>query len=151
MLPFVDDDYGGLDESGRFGLFLTPDDASLTIDPAGEPGGRVGEFLPHEPIDGCWRLPFDWPAAMGPSPDVLYTVTVPPAATVRHEYGLYYVDACASGRFTFESTFDLTNTDPPLVEALYRTRLGFDVIVAPGEELRLDVHEPAVAGTHPTE
>lgn len=146
VLPFVDDDYGGLDESGRFGLFLAPDDTALSVAPEGQSAGPVGRFLPDEPTDGCWRLPFDWPAAEGVQPGILYTVTVQPGEAVRHEYGLYHVDDCEAGRFTFEGTFDLTNTNPPLEQGLRRTRLGFDLVVSPAETLRLDVHDPVVAG-----
>lgn len=144
VLPFVDDDYGGLNESGRLGLFLAPDDTTLTIQPQGERGDRVGQFLPDTPTDGCWRLPFDWPAAQGVEPAIRYTVSVPPGETVSHEYGLYFVDACEPGRFTFESDFDLANTDPPLQGALHRTRLGFDLTVSRAGALEVDVHEPLI-------
>lgn len=145
VLPFVDDDYAGMDESGQLEVFLAPDGASLTIDPADTSGGRVGQFLPETPTDGCWTLPFDWPAARGARPAILHTVSVPPGEAVRHEYGLYYIDGCEAGRYTFEGTFDLANTDPPLAGALYRTRLGFDLTITPAQTLRVDVHEPRVA------
>lgn len=147
VLPFVDDDYAGVDESGQLGVFLAPDDTSLTIDPDGASGGPVGRFLPDAPTDGCWTLPFDWPAARGGRPAILHTVSVPPGGAVRHEYGLYYIDACEVGRFTFEGTFDLANTDPPLRGVLYRTRLGFDVTISPDQTLQVDVHEPQVGTT----
>lgn len=151
VLPFVDDDYAGLDESGQLALFLAPDDTTLTIQPEGERGDRVGQFLPDTSTDGCWQLPFDWPAARGAEPAVRYTVSVPPGETVSHEYGLYYIDACGPRRVTFENTFDLANTDPPQVGTLRRTRLGFTLTVAPAEPIRVDVHEPRVGGRTSTD
>lgn len=151
ILPFVDDDYAGVDESGRLGVFLAPDDTSLRIQPPGTPGGPVDQFLPDAPTGGCWTLPFDWPAVRGVRPSVLYTVSVPPGERVRHDYGLYYIDACRAGRFTFESRFDLANTDPPLQGRLHRTRLGFDLTVTQAETIRVDVHEPRVGPQGPAD
>lgn len=151
VLPFVDDDYAGVDESGQLGLFLVPDDTALTVQPEGSSGGPVEAFLPGEPANGCWTLPFDWPAAKGPSPALLHTVSVPPGDAVRHEYGVYYLDGCEAGRYTFESTFDLTATDPPLEGALYQTRLGFDLTITPAQTVGVDVHEPRIRNQQPTD
>lgn len=144
VIPFVDDDYAGVDDSGQLGLFLAPDDAALTVKPEGTSAGRVGQFLPDEPRDRCWKLPFDWPGARGVSPAIFHTVGVPPGEQVSHEYGVYYIDRCEAGRFTFESRFQLTNTDPPLEQALYPARLGFDLIISSAETVRADVHEPVI-------
>lgn len=143
VLPFTDDDYAGVDESGRFGLFLSPVDASLTIETE-DTVGPLGEFLPDEPTDGCWTLPFDWPAARGTNGTILHTVSVPSDEAVTHEYDLYYLDACDTGRFIFESTIDLANTDPPFEETLHRVSLGFDLTIAQTGTLHVDVHEPRV-------
>lgn len=144
VLPFVDDDYAGADEAGDLGLFLVPDDADLTISPGGGKPAPVEAALPTAPTDGCWSLPFDWPAARDGRPAVLHAVTVRPGRTLHHGYRLYFIDECTAGRFTFVNTFDLAAGDPPHERDLHRARLAFDVVVDESMALDVRVREPEV-------
>lgn len=150
VLPFVDDDYGGLSPGGTLELFLVPDETDLVVGPADRPPRPVEAYLPDRPTDGCWRLPFDWPAAWTTRPAVVHTVSVRPGRGVRHGYTLYHIDDCTAGTYGFEGHFDLTNTDPPLTGALYRTRLGFDLTVAPSGAVSAAVRPPTVGRTGST-
>lgn len=129
-VPFVDDDYVGTDWSGDPGVLLVPDGSELTVDPAGADPGPIGEFLPESSPDGCWTVPFDWPAARGPTSDVLHAVPLQPGEHRRHGYGVYSLDGCATGTFSFENTFDLAAGDPPFGRDLVRARLGFDLALS---------------------
>lgn len=144
FLPFVDDDYAAPDETGEPALMLVPDDAKLAVDPAGAAAGFVDEFLPDEPTDGCWSVPFDWPEARGSHTLTLLAVSLEPGDRHEHAYGLYFVDDCAPGRYRFVNTFDLAAGDPPRETDLVRVRLGFDVDVDESMAVRVAVHEPTV-------
>lgn len=144
VLPFVDDDYVGVDRTGHPTLFLAPDDAGLTIAPAAGDPGPLGEFLPAAPVEGCWSVPFDWPAAWGPQPAILRTDSLDPGETRRHGYGLYYLEACVAGTFAFASTFELTSAEPPFGGPATRARLGFVVTVTGDLEVLVGVQDPVV-------
>lgn len=145
VLPFVDDDYAGLDGSGEFGLFLAPADTTLVIDSGDTLEASVGASHPDRRPDGCWTLPFSWSGARGASPVVMYAVTLAPSESVSHVYECYFIDECSPGTYTFEATLDLTNTDPPLERAVYRTNLGFDLTVTADASVAVDVHQPRIA------
>lgn len=143
-VPFVDDDYAGVDESGHPTLLLVPDDAGLQVDPADGPADRIDAYLPEAPTDGCWRVPFDWPAARAGATAVLHAVPLEPGQLRSHGYGLYFIDECSPGTYRFEHTFELAAGDPPLERDLHTARLGFDVTVAESMAVSVDVHEPQV-------
>ena len=145
VVPFVDEDYAGEASDGSLGLFLVPDGAKLHVRPEGTDGGWVGEYLPEAPTDGCWRLPFDWPDARSFSTAILHVVDLAPGETVRHGYGLYWIDACEPGTYAFEHRFDLryaTGGETPAQPSL--TATGFDLTVADDGGLSVDVREPVV-------
>lgn len=144
VLPFVDDDYAGEAADGSLALFLLPDDNGLAVEPEGEPTASVESYLPDAPTDGCWTVPFEWPAAKASFTAVLHEVPVEPGGTVSHEYSLYYLDDCVTGTFAFESSFDLgyrRSDDPD--GTLYPTALGFDLTIA-DDGITVSAHEPAV-------
>lgn len=144
VLPFVDDDYAGVDRTGHPTLFLAPDESGLTIAPAGGDAGPLGEFLPSPPVEGCWSVPFDWPAAWGPQTATLTIASLKPGETRRHGYGLYYLDECVAGTFAFASTFELTSGEPPLGGPAARARLGFILTVTGELEVLIGVQDPVV-------
>lgn len=141
-LPFVDDDYAAPDGTGEAALMLVPDGATLAVDPEGLTAGSVGEFLPDEPSDGCWSVPFDWPAARDASTLRLLGVSLEPSDRRQHAYGLYFVDDCAPGTYRFVNTFDLAAGDPPYETDLVRARTSFEVGVSASMAVEVRVHEP---------
>lgn len=143
-VPFVDDDYAGVDESGQATLLLVPDDANFRVDPADAPADSIHAFLPEAPADGCWHVPFDWPAARAGGTAVLHAVPLEPGQLRSHGYRLYFIDDCAPGTYRFEHTFELAAGDPPIERDLHPARLRFDVAVSDSMTLRVDVHEPRV-------
>lgn len=143
-VPFVDDDSVGTDWSGDPEVLLVPDDARMTVDPAGAEPGPIHEFLPQSPTDGCWSVPFDWSAARRPSNAGLHAISLQPGECRRHEYGLYYLDGCTTGTFSFVNTFDLAAGDPPFGRDLVRARLGFDVAISEVMEPLVRVHDPVI-------
>lgn len=145
VLPFVDPDYAGTDESGEPGLLLVPDDNRLIVDPAdGEPQ-RLAAALPDRPEGGCWRVPFAWPAPFRARNARLHAVSLLPDDTRRHQYALYFIDGCTTGSFTFENTFDLAVGRPPDEGSLYRARLGFVATVTDVQGIEIRVDEPTIA------
>lgn len=142
-VPFVDDDSVGTDWSGDPAVLLVPDGSDLTVDPAdGEPA-PIGEFLPDASPDGCWTVPFDWPAARGPTSAVLHAVPLQPGERRRHGYSLYSLEGCATGTFSFENSFDLAAGDPPFGRDLVRARLGFDLAISETMAPVVRVHDLA--------
>lgn len=146
VVPFVDDNYAGEAADGSPRLLLVPDDAKLAVRPAGTDGGWVGEYLPESPTDGCWRLPFDWPEARGPSTAILHVVDLEPSETIRHGCGLYWIDGCEPGTYTFEHRFDLRyETDASTPTSPSRATTGFDLVVDDkGVIVDVTAHNPTV-------
>lgn len=143
-VPFVDDDYAGVDASGQPALLLVPDDAGLRIDPADAPPDRIEAFLPEAATDGCWRVPFDWPDARAGATAVLHAVPLSPDQRRQHGYGLYFIDDCSPGTYRFEQTVELAAGDPPFERDLHPARLGFDVVVAGSMAVGVEVDEPRI-------
>lgn len=144
VLPFVDEDYAGVDAAGDPGLALIPADTRLIVDPADAQPQRLAALLPDEPVDGCWRLPFDWPPAWQPRNAQLNAVSLGPGEHRQHQYDLYFIDECTTGAFTFENTFDLAVGQPPGDGDLYRARLGFVLTVTETRGIRVGVEEPSI-------
>lgn len=144
VLPFVDDNYAGVDRTGHVSLFLAPDDSALTVAPEGGEPGPLDEFLPAAPVAGCWSLPFDWPAAWGSQSATGHSVSLPPGEHRRHRYGLYYVDECIAGSFAFANTFELVAGDSPGERSPARVRLGFVLTVTGELEVLIGVQNPVI-------
>lgn len=144
VLPFVDGDYAGVDRSGEPGLALFPSDTRLIVDPADAQPQRLAALLPDEPVDGCWRLPFDWPAAWQPRNAQLHAVSLGPGERRRHQYDLYFIDECTTGAFAFENTFDLAVGQPDGQGDLYRARLGFVLTVTETQGIKIGIEEPRI-------
>lgn len=147
VFPFVDDDYTGIDWSGDPELLLVPNDPKVRVAPGDAEPATMDAFLPDAPTDGCWSVPFEWPAARAPRPAMLHAVPLPPGATRRHRYELYFLEECSSGTFAFENTFDLAVGDPPIERGLYRARLAFDVARSDSTGLLVRVDDPRIERT----
>lgn len=143
-VPFVDDDYVGRAAGSQGGLLLVPDGAALVIDPPDAEPASIRAFLPEEPTEGCWRVPFEWPADRGLETAALRAVPLEPGQIRRHGYGLYFLESCAPGDYRFENTFDLAAGDPPIERDLARARTTFEVSVDAAGDVRVAVDEPAV-------
>lgn len=143
-VPFVDDDYVGTDWSGDPELLLVPDGAELVVEPPGADPGPIQTFLPTAPGDGCWTLPFDWPATRVTSNAVLHAIPLQPGERRQHRYRLYPLDGCATGTFSFVNTFDVSVGDPPFGRDLVRARLGFDVAISKVFGPLVRVHDPVI-------
>lgn len=143
-VPFVDDDYVGTDWSGDPELLLVPDEAELTLDPAGADPGPIQTFLPSASTDGCWSVPFDWPADRATTSAVLHAIPLQAGERRRHEYSLYSLDGCTTGTFSFVNSFDLSVGDPPFGRDLHRARLGFDLALSDRLAPVVRVHDPVI-------
>lgn len=143
-VPFVDDDYVGTDWTGEPELLLVPDDAEVTVDPAGSDPAPIQSYLPESSPDGCWRVPFDWPAAWTGTNAVLHAIPLQPDERREHRYRVYSLEACVTGTFSFVNTVDLAVGDPPLGRALYRARLGFDLALSEALAPLVRVHDPVI-------
>lgn len=143
-VPFVDDDYVGTDWSGDRELLLVPDGTELVVEPDGADPSPIQAHLPTESADGCWTVPFEWPAARVPSDPVLHAVPLHPGERRRHGYRIYSLDGCVTGTFSFVNTFDVSVGDPPFARDLVRTRLGFDVALSEILDPLVRVHDPVV-------
>lgn len=148
-VPFVDDDYVGTDWTGDPELLLVPDDAEVMVDPAGSDLGLIGSYLPTSSPDGCWTVPFDWPAARGGRNAVLHAIPLQPGEQRDHRYRVYSLEGCVTGTFSFVNTFDIAVGDPPLGGALYRAQLGFDLALSETLAPLVRVHDPVIESASP--
>lgn len=146
-VPFVDDDYVGTDWTGDPELLMVPDEAELTLDPPGADPAPIRTFLPSTSTDGCWSVPFEWPADHAATGAVLHAIPLQPDERRRHEYSLYSLDGCPTGTFSFVNTFDLSVGDPPFGRDLYRARLGFDLALSDRFEPLVRVYDPIIGPT----
>lgn len=145
VLPFVDRDFAGVDQSGDPGLSLVPDETRVIIDrPDGEPR-RLTALLPDEPIDGCWQLPFAWSPTWLTRDATLQIVTMVPGEWRSHRYSLYFIEDCGPGTYSFENRFDLTVGEAGGDRDLYIARLGFDVTVREDRTLQVSSQDPEIA------
>jgi len=142
VFPFSDDDHIGVDWSGEPEVLLVPEESRVRLAPDDAEPAPIHTFLPEEPTDGCWSVPFEWPADRAPQDPLLHAVPLPPSEPRRHRYELYYLDDCSSGTFRFENTFDLAVADPPIERGPYRGRLTFDVARSDSTGLLTRVDEP---------
>lgn len=149
VLPFADDDLTGTDWSGDPEVLLIPDDAELVVDPAGAEPAPVGEFLPSSPVDGCWSVPFDWPEDRDATAGDINAVSLAVGETRRHRYGVYFIDGCTTGTFSFEHTFDMAVGDGPIEPGLYRGRLAFDLAVSDTMGPLVRVRDPVIRAATP--
>ncbi|MFB6361030.1 MAG: hypothetical protein ABEH59_06870 [Halobacteriales archaeon] len=144
VFPFVDDDYVGVDWTGNPELLLVPRESAVEVAPGDADPAKIEAFLPEAPIDGCWSVPFDWPADRVSDVPALWAIPLLPGARERHRYELYYLEECTTGTFTFTSTFDLAVGDPPIERGLYRARLSFDVARSDTTGLLVRVNDPRI-------
>ena len=145
VVPFADKDYAGERPDGSLALFIHPDDGPLRVEPSAAERGPVEAFLPDAPTDGCWRLPFDWPAARGSSFLLDYGYRLAPGETVRHGYTLYWIDDCTPGTVAFERRLDLRFvSDAGRPGPTAAAEVGFDVTVAADGTLSVEVRESRV-------
>jgi hypothetical protein len=145
VLPFVDRDYVGTDRSGAPGLLLAPNPTRLIVDPKAGAGERLTAALPEAPIDGCWTLPFEWPAALRTRDATLQFATLVPGEHRDHRYRLYFIEDWAPGTFTFQNRFDLTVGRTREDRELYLARLGFEVTVTDDRDVQVVVRDPVIA------
>ncbi|MFB6361714.1 MAG: hypothetical protein ABEH59_10390 [Halobacteriales archaeon] len=138
VLPFVDRDYAGIDQSGDPGLSLVPDETRLIVDRDDAEPARLTALLPEAPKDGCWRLPFEWAPAWMTRESSLKIATLVPGEWRSHRYGLYFIGDCGPGTFTFENRFDIAVGQAAGERELLVARLGFDVTVAENGEIRVN-------------
>lgn len=143
-VPFVDDDYVGTDWTGDPELLLVPDGAEVTVEPEGRDPGPIQAYLPESSPDGCWTVPFDWPAARAGRNAILHAIPLQPGEQREHRYRVYSLEGCVTGTFSFVNTFDLAVGDPPLGRALYRARLGFDLALSEALAPLVRVHDPVI-------
>lgn len=144
VFPFIDDDYVGIDWTGDREVLLVPHEPAISVAPGeGEPT-PVSELLPEAPSDGCWSIPFDWPANPTIEPAILWSIPLLPGDRRKHRYELYYLEECTTGTFSFTNTFDLAVGDPPIEGGLYRARLSFDVARSDATGLLVQVDDPVI-------
>lgn len=144
VLPFVDRDYAGIDQSGEPRLSLVPDDTRLIVDRDEEEPKRLTALLPEAPVDGCWRLPFEWAPAWLTRESSLKIASLVPGEWRSHRYGLYFIGDCEAGTFTFENRFDLAVGEATGDRELFVARLGFDITVPENGEIRADAQAPEI-------
>lgn len=144
VLPFTDDDYAGVDPTGNPVLFLAPDDSSLTVVPKGEEPRGLAKALPASPVDGCWTLPFDWPAAWGRQSSTGSGVRLGPGESRCHRYGVYFIDECVAGTVAFANTFVLVASEPPISRNSYRARFRFVLTITGDLEVLVDAQAPVI-------
>jgi len=144
VLPFVDRDYAGIDQSGEPRLSLVPDDTRLIVDRDEEEPKRLTALLPEAPVDGCWRLPFEWAPAWLTRESSLKIASLVPGELRSHRYGLYFIGDCEPGTFTFENRFDLAVGEATGDRELFVARLGFDITVPENGEIRVAVQAPEI-------
>lgn len=144
VLPFVDRDYAGNDQSGETGLSLVPDETRLIVDREDTEPERLTALLPEAPNDGCWRLPFEWAPTWLTRDSTLKIATLVPGEWRSHRYGLYFIEDCEPGTFTFENRFDLAVGQATGDRELLVARLGFDVTVPENGEILVNTHAPEI-------
>lgn len=149
VVPFVDDDYVGTDWTGDRELLLVPDDAEVTVEPEGGDPGPIQASLPESSPDGCWTVPFDWPAARAGRNAILHAIPLQPGEQRDHRYRVYSLEGCVTGTFSFVNTFDIAVGDPPLGGALYRAQLGFDLALSETLAPLVRVHDPVIESPLP--
>lgn len=145
VFPFVDDDYVGVDWTGNPELLLVPRESAVEVAPGNADPAEIETFLPDAPTDGCWSVPFDWPADRVSDPPALWAIPLLPGEREKHRYELYYLEECTTGTFRFTSTFDLAVGDPPIEQGLYRARLSFDVARSDTTGLLVRVNDPWIS------
>lgn len=144
VLPFVDRDYAGTDESGTPSLVLVPDGTRLIVDPDDTEPGPLTALLPDKPTDGCWQLPFEWPPAFRTRDATLQIVSLVAGEQRDHRYGLYFIDQCEPGTYSFENRFDLAVGQASADGDLFLARLGFEVTVTDDRAVRVSSQEPVI-------
>lgn len=147
VFPFVDDDYTGVDWTGDPEVLLVPQEPAISIAPGDAEPANITTFLPDTPTDGCWSVPFEWPADRAADPSLLWAIPLLPGERRSHQYELYYIDECTTGTYSFRHTFDLAVGDPPIERGLYRARLAFDVARSEATGLLVRVFDPRIERT----
>lgn len=140
-LPFIDDDYVGMNQSNKPGLFLVPDNNAY-FSWEDEEGNDISlsDIIPSSPTDGCWKLLIDWPPeGQKVQTAILHRFELPPGESITHQYSVYFLNTCTTGTFSFERTLGLLKGG----DAGQVTQ-GFDLTVTE-TDIAVSTHEPSVS------